>query len=481
MKITLSQRIKKFSPKTYWKEILAFVVILLAFVFFRSERRELHSLGPQLRSANVGWILAGVGITLTYVCLQGIMYIKSFKTMGLHLSFKDAIELFLKRNFLSVFLPAGGVTALAYTPTQLRKKQLNTTQIHQASAIYAYVGLLTVFIIGVPIIIYTLIKNNNFGNAWIGLIMLGLLLASGYFAVASFRSKGKMYRLLYNKFPRVAEQLNQLTSGNADKKYLYQTIFYSTLIELCGIAHVFIAMQALNLPASFEAAAVGYTVSVVLMIISPFLRGLGAVEFSMLFIFQAYGYQHADGLGITLLYRFFEFWLPLVLGFFAFIWRGRHLMARIGPAMAIFILGIINIISVATPPLAERLRIEHAYLPVEAVHASRLLVLMLGIALLITAAYLLKGLKAAWVAAVVFTFLSLIAHIGKALDFEEALISASILIILIASYKQYRVKSSIKWIRIGAATFLTAFIIVCIFNFLSFYLIDKHHFGIDFT
>ena len=481
MRIAVPQKIKNFSPKAYWKEILAFIVILLAFVFFRSERKELQTLWPQLRAADVYWILTGVAVTFIYVLLQGIMYIKSFKAIGLELSLKDSIELFLKRNFLSVFLPAGGVTSLAYTPSQLRKKQLNTTQIHQASAIYAYVGLLTVFIIGVPIILYTLAKNNNFGNAWVSLVVLGLILAACYFVVWSFRSRGRAYQYLHKKFPSVAEQISAMFSGNVNRRYLLENILYSTLIEICGIAHVFIAMHAFNASSSFEAAAVGYTVSVVLMIISPFLRGLGAVEFTMLLIFEAYGYPHAAGLGITLLYRFFEFWLPLLLGFLSFIWRGRHLMARIGPAIAIFILGLINILSVATPPLAERLKIEHAYIPAEAVHASKLMVLMLGISLLITAAYLIKGMKAAWTAGIVLASLSLIGNIVKAFDYEEAILSAMILIVLVASYKQYRIKSSIKWLRIGITTFVTALIIVCIFDFLSFYLIDKRHFGIDFT
>jgi len=37
------------------------------------------------------------------------------------------------------------------------------------------------------------------------------------------------------------------------------------------------------------------------------------------------------------------------------VWYGRKIIARIVPALAIFILGLINIISVITPPLAGRI------------------------------------------------------------------------------------------------------------------------------
>jgi phosphatidylglycerol lysyltransferase len=473
--------IKKISPKTYWKEIFAVFILLLAFVFFRSERKELKSIVPQLHHANGMWILIGVAVTCIYVLLQAAMYIKSFRAIGLDISIKDAVELFLKRNLLSVFLPAGGISSLAYTPTQLRRKNLNTTKIHQAGAIYAYVGLLTVFFIGVPVVLYTLWKHQDIQNAWVSLMILGFLLLAVLGIIHSLRTKGAIYKFITKKFPSIVSNIDEIFSGEINRKHLLGVILYSTLIEFCGIAHAFIAMYALNLPVSFEAAAVGYTVSVVLMIISPFLRGLGAVEFTMLFIMNSYGYSHAEGLGITLIYRFFEFWLPLLLGIVAFVWRGRQVVARIFPAIAIFFLGIVNIISVATPPLAERMRLAHTYIAVEAIHASNLMVLVLGIALVVTAAFLIKGMRAAWIAALVFSILSVFGNIGKALDYEEALLALFIFLLLISSSSQYRIKTSRKWLRFGITTFLIALFTVCLFDFLSFYFIDKRHFGIDFT
>lgn len=480
MSVSIVNRLKTFRPKTYWKEIVAFLVIMLAFVFFRSERKELRSIWPQIQAAEGFWIWIGLVITALYIALQALMYIHSFRAMKVNLKFSDALELFLKRNFLSVFLPAGGISSLAYTTSQLRKKQINATQIHQASAIYGYVGLLTVFVIGVPVIVYTLWHNHNFGNAWLSLFILGLLLGLVFYIFWSFRNKNGIYPWIGKKFPSIMANVDEIFSGTVNKKELWRTIFISIAIEFCGIAHVYISMYALSAGSSFEAAAVGYTISVVLMIVSPFLRGLGAVEFTMLYIFMSYGYNHNLSLGITLLYRVFEFWIPLFLGLVAFIWRGRQLVARIVPAMAIFLLGIVNIISVATPPLAERMRLDRYYLPMEAIHASKLMVLVMGVALMVTSAYLIKGLRAAWMAALLFTILSLIGNIAKALDYEESLLALFIIILLISNAKQYRVKTNPKWIRIGFATFFILLLSVCVFDFLSFYFIDKRHFGIDF-
>lgn len=478
---TIVQRIRHFSPKTYWKELIAVLVILLAFVFFRNERKELSAIIPQLRTADLTWVSVGIGITLLYVLLQGLMYVQSFKAIGLSISLKIAIDLFLKRNLLSVFLPAGGISSLAYTTTQLRKRNLNTTQIHQAGALYGYVGLLTVFMIGVPVILYTIWDNKNFGNAWISLLFLGLLLTIIFWFVWSFRTHKGIYRWMELKFPAVASNIDEIFSGEVKMKYLLGTVMASMVVEGCGIAHAFVSMYALGLDHSFEAAAIAYTVSVVLMIVSPFLRGLGAVELTMLYIFKAYGYGQAAGLGITILYRVFEFWLPLFLGLIAFAWRGRQLLARVGPALLIFFLGMVNIVSVLTPPLADRMKLDRFYLPLEAIHASKFMVFVLGIGLLVTSAYLIKGFRVAFWIAVVFSALSLFGHVFKALDYEEASVALLTLIFLGISYKQYRIKSNIRWIRIGFITFAVALGGVCLFDVVSFYLIDKQHFGVEFT
>ena len=114
-----------------------------------------------IANANVAWVLLGVSVTFFYIFLQSGMYVTSFRAISARLSWSHAIELFLKRNFLSVFLPAGGISSLAYSPTSIRREGLTKMQIHQASGIYAFVGLLTVFIVGVPVLIYSFFQSGN--------------------------------------------------------------------------------------------------------------------------------------------------------------------------------------------------------------------------------------------------------------------------------------------------------------------------------
>ena len=74
-------------------------MILLAFIFFRSERRELLQIIPNIENADGRWLITGVIVTFLYILLQSGMYVSSFASISLSLKWVDAIELFLKRNF----------------------------------------------------------------------------------------------------------------------------------------------------------------------------------------------------------------------------------------------------------------------------------------------------------------------------------------------------------------------------------------------
>ena len=474
-------KLQSFSPKAYWREIIAVLMLLPAIVFFSSERKELQAIIPPLQHSDSSWLLAGFLLTLLYFILQAGIYKKSFSAIGLMLPWVTAVVLFLKRNIIGVFLPAGGVSALAYSPSQIRKAGFNKTQVYQASGLFGFAGLITVFIVGLPVILYTFLRSSEFKNAWWGLASVALIIAALFIMVRSIRQKGKLYRWITKKIPSVAPTLDELFSASVNTRKFKEAVLFSVGVEFSGIFHVYIAMLALGVPASFGASAAAYIIAVLMMVVSPFLRGLGAVELSMVYVLEQFGYSGAQALSITILYRVFEFWLPIIAGLIAFAWKGGKIFLRAAPSLLAFALGLVNIISVVTPPIRQRLHLLREYIPWGAIHASNLLVLFIGLSLMVTAAFLFRGLRSAWVIALSLSVLSLVGHLTKALDYEEAIVAAITVLALIATASQYRIRSSNKWMQAGLKTAAISFVAALLFGFVSFYFIDVKHFGIDFT
>lgn len=401
--------------------------------------------------------------------------------MGLILPWIPALLLFLKRNFLSVFLPAGGVTSLAYLPPQVRKLGFKQSDVLQASGLYAFAGLLTVFLAGFPVIVFTIFSTRVRNESWLGMLVLALVILFFYWIIRSIRTKGLLFIQLQKYFPALTPVFEKMTSATIGKKAFFGAVSFSLGVEMTGMLAVYVSMFAIGAETSFGAAAAVYIIAVIMMVVSPFLRGLGAVEMSMTVALTQFGYSSAEALSITILYRIFEFWIPLITGFISFIWKGRQFILRAAPVVLIFFVGIINIVSVLTPPLQMRLKLLREYLPWNAIHASNLLVLFSGIALLVTSLYLIRGLRNAWLVAVTVTALSLLGNLTKALDYEEATFCFITLLVLLSTARQYRLKGSPNKIRKGIVTAASVFAGVTAVGFLGFYFINPDHFGIDFT
>ena len=481
MKLPVRHKLAIFFKKFHLKEIFSILFILAAIYFLRQQRDELKAIIPALRSADTFWVAIGLVITAAYILLQAAMYVYSFASFKTKLPWLLSIELFLKRNFLSVFLPAGGVTSLAYLPSSLRNTDIAKEDVHKASGMYAFIGFFSIFLVGVPVILYTLTQASYSKNALSGIVYMTMFLMAIAYVFYALKSKGWLYKLLIKYFPAAETRLLRFAEIKFTGKGFLQTTIASVGVEACGVFHLYIAMLALGLPPSFVAASVGYIISVILLFTSPFLRGLGAVEVSLTYILTLYGYSTAEALGITILYRIFEFWLPLVAGIVSFAAKGKKLFLRLLPAVLIFFLGAINIFSAITPPIGKRIFLLKQYVDNDFIHASTLLTMLVGLILIITATFLIRGLKAAWVIALSFAGLSLIMNLTKALDWEEASLSLITIIILISTYKQYRLKSSRSLMNLGVITAIIVFITVVFFETLGFYYLDKRHFNIDFT
>lgn len=467
------------------KIITQFIFTLFFFAigiwFVKHEGTELVEIKNVLIAAKWQWVLIGIGLTAIYILLQGQMYVYAFASTRSKVSLIDSTILFIKRNFISVFLPAGGISSLAFFTDVIESKGTRKTQIHFASSIYGFIGILSVVIVAIPAFMYAIIEGTIGSGEWYALGTVMFLTIALLFMYRSIMENGVFYKLLIKISPATEVFMNDLQNNKIDNKKFLLTVFTSVLIEFVGIAHLYVAMMALNFNPSFFAAVMGYIISVIFLIISPFLRGLGAIEVSMTFVLIRFGFGNVEAIAITFLYRFFEFWMPLFTGVMAFISKLNKLLMRVLPALFLLVLGILNIVSVLTPAISERLVRLNDFLPMQVIHASNYLVMAAGLFLLVTAAFMLKGLRTAWWFAVFLSILSFVGHITKAIDYEEAIAALFVLGVLIATHRQYYIKSNPKLRNIGLQTSLLFTVAVIAYGIAGFYFLDKKHFNIDFN
>lgn len=467
-------------PQLYLSEITGILLLALGIFFIRSQGKELKNVGEYLSTGDVGWITIGICITAVYILLQAVMYIASFKTVGLKVNLWQSTVLFLKRNLISIFLPGGGITSLAFFTKDIQQQtnEENKTRIHIASTIYGFTGIVSIIIIAIPVLIYLTFIGESWENANEAAVILIFFVLLIVYLISSFLRKGWVHRLMNRFLPRI----NTGFKREAHFRFRFFMVgVCSILIDLTGILHLYVAMRVMGAEGSWKIALIGYVIATLLLVISPFLRGIGAIEFSLMLILKHYGFPTSQAFAITLIYRLFEFWIPVVAGVVSFVLKKGNMLLRIAPAVLLFALGIVDIVSVLTPALHDRVKVLREFLPLQTIHVSNYLVFILGLLSIITSAFLFRGLKNAWRFAMLLCVLSLIGNLTKAIDYEEASFAFFSLLVLWITRKEYYIRHNKKLQRFGIETSLIILASVIIYGVVGFYFLDKRHFGIDFT
>ena len=188
------------NSKLLAQAIFTILSIGIGIWFIKNEHTELAEVNRIIFTANWRFVFLGILLTFGYIILQGLMYVASFSAIRHRISLVSAVILFLKRNLISIFLPAGGISSLAFFTGEIEKKGITKSQIHFASSVYGFVGILSVIIVAVPIFIYSLLIGGLGSDEWIAFVTILALIVVIYLLYRSIVKKGLFYRWLVRTF-----------------------------------------------------------------------------------------------------------------------------------------------------------------------------------------------------------------------------------------------------------------------------------------
>ena len=146
---------------------------------------------------------------------------------------------------------------------------------------------------------------------------------------------------------------------------------------------------------------------------------------------------------------------------------------RVASLLTVF-MGIINLISAVRPALYERLILIEEILPLEVRHGSRITSALAGFALILLAANLWRRKRTAWILTLSVLGVSVVAHLMKGLDYEEASLGLGLFLLLILLRNSFHASSDIPSVRQGLIVLGAAFIFTLIYGTVGFFLLDKH-------
>jgi phosphatidylglycerol lysyltransferase len=143
-------------------------------------------------------------------------------------------------------------------------------------------------------------------------------------------------------------------------------------------------------------------------------------------------------------------------------------------AILTLLMGVVNLISAVQPALRNRFMTLQTFIPLEVSHGSRITSALAGFALLLLASNLWRRKRVAWILTLFLLVISILTHLVKGLDFEEASLSLFILVFLILLRNSFHAESDRPSVKQGLYTLVAALAFTIVYGAIGFYLLDRH-------
>src|SRR5690606_28221532 len=143
------------------KIALAILFILLGIYFVKHERAELIQVKAVTLEADKWIVILGLLLVLLFTVVQGGMYFYSFRAVQKKISLFSGILIYLKRNVISVFIPAGMVTNIFFFNEGIEEKYgIDKTYSYYASTIFSICSIASSVLIAIPALIFLFLKGG---------------------------------------------------------------------------------------------------------------------------------------------------------------------------------------------------------------------------------------------------------------------------------------------------------------------------------
>jgi phosphatidylglycerol lysyltransferase len=142
--------------------------------------------------------------------------------------------------------------------------------------------------------------------------------------------------------------------------------------------------------------------------------------------------------------------------------------------------GLLNLYSVIGPSLPERVAWLRQIFPLEFIRLSRSVTLLIGFALVITSLNIYRRKRLAWWVGMLLAGFSVLFHLTKGVDYEEATLSALLVAGLWLTRGRFTVKSrAVSW-SLAVRGAVLALILAFAYGVAGFWLLERREFGVNF-
>ncbi len=316
-----------------------FWIVMLAVMAFgiATNIGELRQIWRAIQAADRRYLAAAIGIEVVFVLNLALFYTSTFRASRVQATHGRFILLTSASHFVNIISKSGGLGGIALYLREGRRFGESSARI-TAAYLTAYVlGYMAYFTVLITALILLYLRGSlQTAEVAASITMLVIVVVSAVIMAAGLRSEAaleRMYLLVARPLNVIAHLLrrdpfverataiktvNELYDAVAHVKRnpaAYIVPFgHAMLVEMVSVATLYVVARSLHVEVRFEMALAGYAMSFLFAMVAVTPGGIGFVEASLGLLLVSFGVDRHSAIAVALLYRLYEFWIPLVLG-----------------------------------------------------------------------------------------------------------------------------------------------------------------------
>lgn len=490
-----------------WFLVIAFLWLVI------SRLAEIETLISVIRQAKWEWVLVAA-------CLQGLYYVvysglcqSAFDTVEVKSRLIELIPVLFSSIFLNAAAPLGGTSGTALFMDDARRRGESPARAAAGSLLVQVTDLgafLFILFAGIAILFVSHdLRVYEVAAALVLVLLVGglsLVLLLGIWRPDLLirlltwiqRTTNRLVHLVHradllaeNWADRNAAEFSEAAlAAAAHRDRLLRTLGVALLAHLIDLLSLWTIFLAFRQPVGVGVLIAGYAIGILFWVVSITPQGIGVVEGMLALVLTSLGIPAEQSAVIALTFRGLTFWIPLLIGFLL-LNRIRLFRAHVRPlsfenislrvtAVLVGLMGVINVLSAVSPSLPDRLRVLRSFTPLAVLHGGRFTAAVAGFGLIILANGLRRRKRAAWLLAEAALLISVVSHLIKGLDYEEAAMALALAVWLAILHPHYHARSDPPSIRQGLVVFSAAAVFTLLYGVAGFYLLDNQ-FQVNFS
>ncbi len=300
------------------------VVAILAVWVLRNQQDQLRDILDRLKTADRTWIAAVIVVEILSIWSVAYTYKLTLNRLGHKASTAYQFNLHLQRTGVNFAAPFGGA-ATAYVYVE-RMKQAG---VNRQDALLALV-MRTLSVYGATVVVVVLTAALSGRPLFvIGAVAALIAMILGLIVLAR-QGQGDWKtilrwakRLPHKVQAQLTDAIDQFRDHQLSPADFLGTVATTLLTRVCTLAMIYACVRAVGFSPDLYGIFLAYVTSFVAARIVPVLYGMGAVEGSLTLSLQRSGVPAEIAIGATLLFRFFDFFLPSLIGLAMYAWAER--------------------------------------------------------------------------------------------------------------------------------------------------------------